>query len=132
MCGNAAGRPACQCIQAIVSSFRVVIRIQRGCGGAEYKNRAMHRGNRPRNVSCVVFGHAFIFITCFVFFVNDNDADILKRRKQGRSGAYDHIDFTASGPLELIALFPLRKLGVHHGNPAPEMPVEAQQRLISQ
>ena len=129
---RATGRPACQFIQAIVSSFRVVVGIQRRRGGAKHEDCAMHRGNRPRNVSCVVFGHAFIFITCLVFFVNDNDADILKRRKQGRSGAYDHIDFTAPRPLELIALFPFRKLGVHHGNPAPEMPVEAQQRLISQ
>ena len=65
---------------------------------------------------CQLFGglsrmipwHHFAFIAAFMLFINKNQAQILKRRKQCGTGADNHIQFTLFGPLALIEFLPGR------------------------
>ena len=67
-----------------------------------------------------------------MLFVNDDHAQIGKRRKQRRSGADDHVQLPRLRPHDLVVLLSHGERGIDDRHPVAEPPVKPQQRLVSE
>ena len=80
----------------------------------------------------MITGCAFTFIAWFMFFINNDQSQTGKWRKQRRSGTDHHLDFSLFRTFKLIIAFSLRLSGIDNWYFIPKSGIKSAYRLICQ
>ena len=91
--------PLGELAEDVFAALGVVITLQRRGGGREQDDAFLHFSPDDGDVAGVVAGRFFLLVGGLVFFVDDDEADVLERGEDGAAGA-DH-DPGAAG-VELV------------------------------
>ena len=98
--------PLRQLQQVIVPLPCAVIRLHRGCGGAEKQPCALQRTAVFRHIAGVVARGVFRLVRPLLLLVHDDKPQLFQRREHRRAGAQHDMCLAAAQPLELVV--PLR------------------------
>ncbi len=80
----------------------------------------------------MIFGHGLALIAVFMLFIDNDDAQIRKRRKKSGTGPYHDVQLSPLRAFRLVVFFPHGQGGIDNGDPVPESFIETKQRLIRQ
>src|SRR5699024_11839580 len=69
-----------------------------------------------RYISSMISRLLFLFITCLMFFINDNNTDVCKRSKNSRSCANNNLYVALLYAPPFVILLPRGKSAMHHRN----------------
>ena len=109
---SAGNRALCEAKQPILTLRRALPALDRGCRGAENQLRPREFGPLCRDLPRVIARHGIVPIGAVVLFVDDDESEIRKRRKERRTRSHHDSGFTARRAEKLAIALALRELGV--------------------
>ena len=101
----------------VAADAGVVQRFQRGRRRAEDAVGPGKLGPLDGGVAAVVAGDGVLLVAGFVLLIDDDQAELRQRGKDGRAGADDHIGQSFADLLPLGVALRGREATVHHGDP---------------
>ena len=99
--------------QRIFSLQSCVVIADRRRGAAQYDRAAVIGGALLRYGDGMIARRFFLFVRTVVSFIDDDEAEMLRRRKDGRTGSDADVAFSAEHAEPVVFPFALRELAVH-------------------
>jgi len=118
--------------QRIAAAVGVVQAFQRGRGRTEHNRQVLLARTQQGQIAGVVAQAFLLFIRGVVLLVDDDQAGILHRREQGRTGTDDDVRLAIAGGEPGIESFTIVDVGVQQRDPGVEALFEAGERLWPQ
>ena len=115
--------------EPVLALLRVVIRLERGRGGAEHDGHALEVAAHDGDIARVVVGRFLLLVGMLVLLVDHDDAEIGQRREDGRARADDDTRAAAADVLPLVVPLAAGKMAVQHGD-ADFLPEETRAEML--
>ena len=116
----------------VLALRRIVPALKRRSCRAQHRNCSGALGAHHRNVARVVAGSLLLLVALVVLFVDEDEAEVGRGRKDGGAGPHHNRRVAAADASPLLAALLRRKRGVHERDFLPEGPVKQPHRLRGQ
>ena len=99
----------------VAALISVVTRFNAGSGGTEHDYGVGIAGADDGHVAAVIARCFLLFVAAIVFFIDDNEAEILNRGEDTGASAHDDASLAVTDATPLVGTFGISKGGVKNG-----------------